>query len=818
MPGRHAKNNNRRDNRTPMPGPPVKPAGRRKKLFRLLAAGVLAVAAFLLYREIETGFLSGRTRRIRSILTAPEALETRNLNVLLITLDTTRADHLGCYGYPRIRTPHIDGLAGEGFLFKNAAAQVPLTLPSHVSILTGTYPFHHAVRDNGGFYLDPAAVTLADVLRREGWATSAFIGAFVLDSRWGTNKGFDHYYDNFDFGRYKTVSLDSVQRKGGEVVQAFLDWLAANGRKKFFSWIHLYDPHSPYEPPEPYKSQYAGGPERLYDGEIAYVDDLIGRVIEELKTKGLYENTVIVIAGDHGESLGEHQESYHGFFVYDATTSVPLIIRVPAARVRGKTIEPQVENVDIMPSLLELLGLPVPKAVQGRSFLSLMAGRGGWSEKPAYSETYYPRYHYGWSELKSLRTPRYRYILAPRPELYDLGRDPGETADIYDREPAVGKRLERDLRALAEKMSIKGLEDKAPRQLDGEAREKLMALGYVGGFTSSAKLARTGPRGDPKDKIVLYNKIKQAEGASAAREYDDALRLLDDVVAQDPGILEARQVRAKIYLELNRPEDALIECREALKVDEGYAAAIFTMAQAYKALKKYDEAVAGFVRARQLDPRDPNPFVSLGEIYCATGEFDPAIANLVAAIELDPEHSAPAHNLLGTAYLEKRMFDEAEREIARALEIRPRIADAHFNLGWLYEQKRNLPKAVEEYRQEIEIHPASYTAHFNLAMLYGRMGDLRGAAAEFKEVIRSEKAFARGYLFLAKTYLDLGENYDEALSLARTGLELEPEGESAPQGHYVLADIYNRLGRRAESSAEVAKGKALEAKLKKGKS
>ncbi|MEN6311963.1 MAG: sulfatase-like hydrolase/transferase, partial [Acidobacteriota bacterium] len=798
--------------------PPAESAGRQKKLLLFLAAVGLVAASLFLYRGFSTGFLAGRTRWPRSIMTTPGALEARNLNVLLITLDTTRADHLGCYGYPRARTPRIDGLAGEGFLFKNAAAQVPLTLPSHASILTGTYPFHHAVRDNGGFYLEPGQLTLAEVLKREGWATSAFIGAFVLDSRWGIDQGFDHYHDDFDFSKYKTVSLDSVQRPGGEVVRAFLDWLAANGRKKFFSWIHLYDPHSPYEPPEPYRTQFAGGPASLYDGEIAYVDDLVGRVVDELKAKGLYENTVIVITGDHGESLGEHQESYHGFFVYDATTSVPLVIRVPSARVRGKTIEPQVESVDIMPSLLDLVGVSVPPGVQGRSFLPLMAGRGGGAGKPAYSETYYPRYHYGWSEIKSLRTPRYRYILAPTPELYDLARDPGETVNIYGRDPDAGKRLEKDLRARLGKMSAEGVEARGPRQLDGEAREKLMALGYVGGFTSSAKLARTGRLSDPKDKIILYNKIKRAEDASIAREYDDALGLLDEVVAQDPEIMEARQVRARIYLALDRPEEALAECREALKVDEGYEAAVLTMAQAYKMLKRYDEAVAGFVRARELDPRDPNPFVSLGEIYCATRRFDEAIANLAAAVELDPDHSAQAHNLLGTVYLEKGMFDEARKEIGRALEIRPRLADAHFNLGWLNEARKDLPKAIEEYREEIEIHPDSYPAHFNLAMIFSRTGDYRGAAAEFKAVIRSEKTFARGYLFLARTYLDLKEDYGEAISLARAGLELEPESESAPLGHYILAELYNRLGRRAECAAELEKGRVLEAKLKKGKS
>jgi arylsulfatase A-like enzyme/Tfp pilus assembly protein PilF len=801
---------------------PVRPAEKkkeasRKKLFLPLFIAALTVIALTLYLVLSSGVLSRGPKSAGEVKKLLGSLSTQDLNILLFTLDTTRADHLGCYGYPRIETPNIDRLAAEGFLFQNATSQAPLTLPSHSSIFTGTYPLYHGVRDNGGFYLESDKTTLAEVLQQAGWATSAFIGAFVLDSRWGVNQGFDYYYDNFDLAKYKTISLDSVQRQGGEVIKAFFDWFEGNGQKKFFSWIHLYDPHSPYEPPEPYKTRYGDRPWGLYDGEIAYVDSLIGQVVEELEKKGLLEKTLIIIVGDHGESLGEHHESGHGFFIYDATQSVPLIVRIPSSAFQGKVIESQVENVDIMPSLLEFLGLPIPKEVQGRSFLPLIAGKSGGTERLAYSETYYPRYHYGWSELKSLRSAKYKFIQAPRPELYDLVQDPGEQSNIYSSSSEEGKRLERDLRTLQEKMSARGIEDRGPQNLDGDAREKLMALGYIGGFTSSSKLANSGELGDPKDKIILYNKIKQAEGASANKEFDDSLKLIDEVIAEDPGIMEARQVKANIYLELDRPEEAIAECQEALKVDEEYEAAIFTMAQAYKRLKKYDEAVAGYNRIIQLDPRDPKPYVNLGEIYCDTKDLDKAIANLQKAISIDPEHSAMAHNLLGSAYLEKKMLEPAEKEITLSLQMRPNIPDAHHNLGILYEDKGDMEKAIQEYKKEIEIHPAAYPAHFNLALIYAKQGLWREEVAELQEAIKYNKKFARSYLFLAKAYLDLNENFDEAISLAKKGLELEPEAESAPLGHYILADIYNRLGRWADYSAEVEKGRALEQKLKKGK-
>ena len=770
--------------------------------FILWAAGVAALG-FLIYLGLNKGFFK------KGLGTFPE------MNVLLFTLDTTRADHIGCYGYPNVRTPNIDGLAADGFLFKNATAQAPLTLPSHSSIFTGTYPFIHGVKDNGGFYLEPEKVTLAELLKQKGWTTSAFVGAFVLDSRWGLNQGFDHYYDNFDFAKYKKISLDSVQREGGEVIKAFFDWFKTNGDRRFFSWIHLYDPHTPYEPPEPYKSEYSGRPWGLYDGEIAYVDSLIGKVLESLREKGVLDKTIIVIAADHGESLGEHGESSHAFFIYDSTVSVPLILKLPGSNLKPKTIDAQVELVDIMPTLLDLLGITVPNEIQGRSLAPLLAASRAGADKMAYSESYYPRYHYGWSELKSLRTVRYQYIQAPRPELYDIVRDPMERTNIYGQNSSQAERFIKEMKRIEELSRALGEESKAPRQLDNDTIEKLRALGYVGGFTSSARLSRSTGLADPKDKIHLYNKLKQAEGASADREYDDALKKLGEVIDEDPGIMEARQVRGQIYMELDRPEDAVEECRAALEIDPEYGAAIFTMAQAYRKLKKPDEATAGFRRLIQLDPKDPKPYMNLGEISLDIRDFDAAISHLEKAIAMDPEHSAVAHNLLGSAYLEKKMLEPAEREIRRSLEMRPQIPDAHYNLGLLYEEKGDLQRAADEYRKEIEIHPAAYPAYFNLALLCAKTGDRQGEFEHFKEAVKANPQFARGYLFLAKAYLDRNENFDEAIRLALKGLELEPEAESAPLGHFVLADIYNRLGRLSEYRAELEKGQALEARTKK---
>ena len=785
----------------------------RRAVLAGILGGVVAVAALVAF-FLAKGNLRGGKKLTSEVGRWIAPLKPSELNVLLFTLDTTRADHIGCYGYPQIQTPNIDALAAEGILFQNATAQCPLTLPSHSSMFTGSYPFFHGVRDNGGFYLEQDSVTLAEVLHQAGWSTSAFIGAFVLDSRWGIDQGFEYYYDNFDFAKYKKISLDSVQREGGEVIKAFFEWFEKDTPDKFFSWIHLYDPHTPYEPPEPYKTQYEGREYGLYDGEIAYADSLVGRVLESLREKKLLEKTVVIVVGDHGESLGEHHETAHGFFIYDATVAVPLIIRIPSAELRGKTIASQVRNIDLMPTVCELLGLPTPGDVQGKSLLSLVAGQKTEPDREAYSESYYPRYHYGWSELKSIRTARYKFIQAPRPELYDLSLDPREKDNIFGRESSLAQRFVRNLEKLEKRLSKKGIEEKGPQQLDDDSREKLMALGYIGGFTSGSRLNQRENLGDPKDKIILYNKIKMAEGASSDKEFDKALGLLDQVIGEDPGIMEARQVRANIYLQLDRAEEAAEECKEALEIDPEYSAAVFTLAQAYKKLKKYDEAIAGFERAIDLDPRDPKPHVNVGEVYLDTKDLDKAIVHFEAAISIDPEHSSMAYNLLGAALLEKKNLERSEEALLKALDLRPRIPDAHYNLGLLYEEKGDLRRAMEEYKKEIEIHPGAHPAHFNLGLLYGKMGLLREQVRELQEAIQTEAGFARAYLFLAKAYLDLNENYEEAIGLAKKGLELEPEAESAPLGHYVLADIYNRQGRWAEYSAELEKGRTLEQKIK----
>src|SRR3954471_16169762 len=392
---------------------------RSTALIVLIVVAIVAIAAgtwFVRTRPVKTaagvelGQLPGGVARDR-------------LNLVIVTLDTTRADRIGAYGSHEVETPTIDRLASEGVLFEQAVSAAPLTLPAHSSLFTGEFPPEHGVRDNGGFFLGPEQVTLAEVLKGRGYRTGGFVAAYVLASKWGINQGFDTYFDDFDLSQVRAVSLSAIQRPANEVLDKALPWIEQSSSAPFFAWIHLYDPHAPYRPPEPFATKYKGHP---YNGEIAFADSQIARLISTLQARGLYDRTVIVVMGDHGESLGDHGESAHGFFVYNSVTHVPLVIRAPFSGIGHRRVADPVRSVDIMPTMLDLLGAPAASGISGTSLVPLMTGAKAELGLDAYSEAMYPLHHYGWSDLHALRSGRYKVIDAPRPELYDVDRDPNE--------------------------------------------------------------------------------------------------------------------------------------------------------------------------------------------------------------------------------------------------------------------------------------------------------------------------------------------------------------------------------------------------------
>jgi arylsulfatase A-like enzyme/Tfp pilus assembly protein PilF len=738
--------------------------------------------------------------------TLPAGEKPSDLSVLLVTLDTTRADHMGAYGYQGIETPAFDRIAREGVLFEHAESAAPLTLPAHSSIFTGLFPPEHGVRDNGGFFLAPSQVTLAERLKAAGLETGGFVGAYVLDHRWGINQGFDTYYDDFDLSKVKSMSLGSIQRPANEVADHVLDWLDHTDGRRFFAWAHFYDAHTPYDPPEPFKSRYPGHP---YVGEIAFVDSQVGRLIGWLEDHHRLDRTIVVVMGDHGESLGDHGEAAHGFFVYQSTIHVPFAIRAPFALTRGRRVADVVRSVDVMPTVLDLLGLPVRGKVEGRSLVPLMTGATEDMGLEAYSEAVYPRYHFGWSDLRALHVGRYKYIEAPRPELYDLQDDPNEQHNLYPQRRELGDRMATALTALEGHMPAAAADAKPTPEVDPDARERLAALGYIGSFVPLAAHDRSG-LADPKDKIGVFNLMNSARDSSKGEgDPDEGLKALLQVVKTDPEVIDAWFMLGNEYYRRGRFDDAIANYRKALALKPDYDLAVINMANAYRGLGRDDEALAGYRRYLQLDPNNAHVEYEAAQILIDTGRFQDASALLNAALKAEPTMAA-ARNALGIVAIREGDLARGEREIKAALAAKPDVRLAHYNLALLAERRHDLTTAIKEYQAEIALHADSYKAWFNLGKVYESVGDRVRQEEAFRKAIEANPDFAEGYLYLAKLYLESGQKLDEAVELAKKGNTLHPRPDIAPLGHYLLADLYSRLGRPADSAREARIGQALE--------
>ena len=745
--------------------------------------------------------------------TLPSGVSRDRLNLVVVTLDTTRADRLGAYGYARADTPAFDRLAREGVLFDQAVSVAPLTLPAHASMFTGKFPPEHGIRDNGGFFLGEEHETLAEVLHAKGYRTGGFVSAFVLDRKWGINQGFDTYFDNFDLSQTKAVSPGVIQRPANEVVDQVLPWIRQVKDGPFFTWVHLYDAHSPYRPPEPFASRFT---DRPYDGEIAFADSQLARILAELDTLGVSDRTVVMVLGDHGESLGEHGEAAHGFFVYNSVTRVPFVIRAPFSLARERRVADPVRSVDVFATALDLLGVAAPSAVRGVSLAPLMSGTPELG-LDAYSEAMYPLHHYGWSDLRALRSGRYKVIDAPRPELYDIDRDPSEQTNIYDSRRPLADRLIGQLRAL--EADFTKTEAALPAgDVDPEARERLAALGYVGSFVASAADSRTG-RADPKDKIGLFNKLGLAaelakdRGPDGKPPFSRITALLHEVVGTDDAVIDAWFMLGTQHLAHGTVEDSIKYFKRTLQLKPDYDLAVFNLAQAYRRMGDDDAALAGFEHYLTLDPKDPYAHYQMGEIWLDRGDLPRAEQLFRKALEIDPQVAA-AKNAIGVLALQRGDPGTAEKLIREALATKPNLRLAHFNLALLAEQRGDIRGAEREYHEELKAHPDNFKAAFNLSRLYEQVGDRTGQIAALRQSIEGNPRFGEGYIFLAKAYMDGGSQFEEAIKMARQGLEYAPRSEYAPLAHYVLADLYNRQGRPREGAHHVALGRALEAKLK----
>ena len=625
-------------------------------------------------------------------------------NVVVITIDTLRADHLGCYGYKQIRTPNIDALAADATRFERAYTAVPVTLPSHTVMFTGTYPMLSGMHDFAANKLNPTQPTLASVLKEHGYATAAVIGSAVLDSRFGLNRGFDFYYDHFDFNRLQESNLEEMERPGNLVADVTLDWLSKNYSKKFFLWMHLYDPHYPYRPPAPYGEEYKDSP---YDGEIAFADAQVGRLIRFLKSKGLYANTLIVLSGDHGEGLGEHGEKTHGFFIYNATLHVPLIIHLPSGHAPGaasrRVVPDLVSLADLMPTVLQTLKVNVPSQVQGHNLLLLMKKVEPVEARSLYAETFLPRLHFNWSELRGAETANYHFIDAPKPELYDLVKDPGETQNLYPEKKAVAEEMRARLAAMIRQYSA-GQELAEKTGLDPALMERLKSLGYAGFSGGGSPTITDRALPDPKDRVQVYELISDAIARSQRGDYPDSTEKLNLVLKTEPDSVPVRYLLGLNYYRMHDFSNAVAQLERVLQLSPEYALAAFQLGLAYARAGDFERAIPALKRALELDATNFSAAYNLGIVYEQKQMVPEAMAAFRHALSIAPDYPL-AHRGLGEALLYQGQVDDALTELRRAVELSPLDPGNHAALAKALSAKGLDSEAQEEMYKAQQARP-----------------------------------------------------------------------------------------------------------------
>ena len=618
-------------------------------------------------------------------------------NVILITVDTLRADQLGCYGDAAAATPHMDSLATDGIRFADASAHVPLTLPSHSSIMTGVYPPVHGVRDNIGYTLSEDQVTLAELLKGQGYATGGFVGAFVLDSKTGIDQGFDHFSDDFDIDlkEPRLVNLAYVEKRGDEVVGNALAWLQQQKAGPFLAWIHLFDPHDPYRPPPPFEERF---PEDRYRGEVAYTDSLIGEIIGWLKQEQLYDDALVVFTSDHGEALGEHGEPTHGLFVYESVLRVPLIVKLPGQVNAGTTMAHPVQSIDILPTVLQSLGIDQPAAVQGVELLSRINSKSA-PARPVYAESLYPRTQYGWSALRCIREGSFKYIQAPRAELYDLSTDPLELENLLLQNETMASRLKASLQSFRETHDRDQTSSQAA-QVDAETLARLQALGYVGNAAGQQVEGLDDlDLADPKDKLGVYTTVlRELRGANQAKG-PERIGRLESILEKDPNLTVVLSSLGEAYVRLNQYEKALSVLKKGLAIRPWDESLRYLVAYCYLQNNEVGAAILGFDQVLAENPRHTGAMTNRGVALTRQNRLDAAIRQFSLLLEEEPG-DPQGHEGLGYAYLKKGLVDEATEQFESALTSDPEMAKAHLWMGYCHLERakayqKNSPRHVE---------------------------------------------------------------------------------------------------------------------------
>jgi choline-sulfatase len=673
--------------------------------------------------------------------------------IILISIDTLRADHLPAYGYTKVKTPAIDALAADGVVFERAYAHSPQTLPSHAAILSGELPFESGVRDNVGFTLRRDVPTLPSMLRARGYATGAFVSAFVLRKETGIGQGFDLFDDQLPPSA-PDMPMGQVQRPAPETLQAAERWMSGLGSGRFFLFFHIYEPHTPYTPPARF-SQFAP-----YDGEVAYSDEVVGQLVAWLKSRGWYDRAAIIFLSDHGEGLGDHGELEHGLFLYDSTIRVPLIVKLPGSVGAGRRVASPVQHIDLAPTVLDWLSVTRPKALRGQSLRPLLEGRPSRGDAGVYSEAFYGRYHFGWSELYALTDARYRFIKAPKPEVYDLAQDPGETRNLAGDRPQVVAAARAELDRM-----LAGATIHTPGQVSADDLQRLQALGYVGSQASVAPDRPGESLPDPKDKAAVLEAYRRAIELAAARQYDESIGLLRQVLADSPSMKDGWIQLGVELVRAGRQQEAVDAFKRLVEVDPADANSFVSIAGVYLTLGRLDEARAnaemGLSKAPAADARATTSACEV-LVRVALARKDTAAARRYAAIaqQASPAFPLPAY-VEGLILHGEKRFDEAlprfEEAISRLRGQQMTIPELFFYTGDTLANMGRAQEAEAAFKRELAFSPQHLRTRASLAMLYRADGRNADAEREIDAMVTAVPT-PEGYEMAARTWAIFGEN------------------------------------------------------------
>jgi arylsulfatase A-like enzyme/Tfp pilus assembly protein PilF len=659
------------------------------------------------------------------------------LNLLLITLDTTRADRIGCYGHSAIETPHLDRLATDGVRFANAMSPVPITTPSHATILTGRYPLAHGVRDNGLFVLGDEQMTLAELLHDAGYATGAAVGAFPVTAQFGLDQGFELYNDHLNVGFEDHLGNRAApkhdlffdERPAARVNEAIAPWLDEQKNRPFFAWVHYFDPHQPFEPQPPFDQLYAHD---LYDGEIAYADRCIGYLLGRLERSGALDRTIVVVVGDHGEGLGEHNEVTHAVLAYNSTLHVPLIVRLPPGTgPGGRVVEQRVSTVDVLPTVLDLLEVGAPDGVQGRSLVPLWNDSVRGAAPPAhYAENLSPRLTHGWGELRVLFDGPLKYIHGPRPELFDLAVDPGETNDISAERPADVRRMKALLERFIAESAVAGVS--SAQSLDEGVRQRLEALGYLHSSgevdTEITEQLREGGIA-PQDRVGDINDLSAAKHLLYDRRPSDALVYTTKLVQANPTSPMYLELHASALSELGRIEEAWNVVQHLSSLAEAPESLLLRLtAQRFE--QGHRDSTVAFLRERTASQPSANSLWLLATISQKLGQTSEAMALLDRALAEDPLF-VPARLDRAVLLDQSGRRDEAEREFVRSIEDSPYYAKAHYNFGTFLLRSSRYAQAQGHFHRAVALAPRYLKAHLALVAAHLAAMELDQASAAY---------------------------------------------------------------------------------------